>query len=75
MILIGVPTMGTIPIKVAASLFSLAKKPDMELIFTRNSLVYDARHTFRIVDSKTAELCKYMENSFLATKVAFCIQF
>lgn len=37
--------------------------------------VYDARHTFRIVDSKTAELCKYMENSFLATKVAFCIQF
>lgn len=45
MILIGVPTMGTIPIKVAASLFSLAKKPDMELIFTRNSLVYDARHT------------------------------
>lgn len=37
--------------------------------------VYDARHIFRIVDSKTAELCKYMENSFLATKVAFCIQF
>lgn len=37
--------------------------------------VYDARHTFRIVDSKTAELCKYMENSFLATKVAFCVQF
>ena len=25
--------------------------------------VYDARHTFRIVDSKTAELAKYMENS------------
>lgn len=25
--------------------------------------VYDARHTFRIVDSKTAELVKYMENS------------
>ena len=45
MILIGVPTMGTIPIKVAASLFALAKKPDVELIFTRNSLVYDARHT------------------------------
>ena len=45
MILIGVPTMGTIPIKVAASLFGLSKKPDVELIFTRNSLVYDARHT------------------------------
>lgn len=37
--------------------------------------VYDARHTFRITDSTTAELVKYMENSFLATKVAFCLQF
>lgn len=37
--------------------------------------VYDARHTFRIVDSRTAELVKYMENSFLGTKVAFCTQF
>lgn len=37
--------------------------------------VYDARHIFRIVDSKTAELVKYMENSYLATKVAFCCQF
>lgn len=37
--------------------------------------VYDCRHTFRVVDSTTAELVKYMENSFLATKVAFCTQF
>lgn len=37
--------------------------------------VYDARHTFRITDSSTAELVKYMENSFLATKVSFCLQF
>lgn len=37
--------------------------------------VYDARHTFRITDAKTAELAKYMENSFLATKVSFCTQF
>ena len=37
--------------------------------------VYDARHTFRIVDSRTAELTKYMENSFLGVKVAFCCQF
>ena len=36
---------------------------------------YDARHTFHIVDSKTAELVKYMENSWLATKVSFCVQF
>lgn len=32
---------------------------------------YDARHVFRITDSKTAEVVKYMENSWLATKVSF----
>lgn len=37
--------------------------------------VYDARHTFRIVDSTAAEMVKYMENSWLATKVSFCCQF
>lgn len=37
--------------------------------------VYDARHQFRCTDSKTAELVKYMENSWLATKVSFCTQF
>ena len=37
--------------------------------------VYDARHTFRIVDAKTAELVKYMENCWIATKVSFCNQF
>ena len=37
--------------------------------------VYDARHTFYIVDARTAELAKYMENSWLATKVSFCHQF
>ena len=37
--------------------------------------VYDARHTFRIVDSKTAELTKYMENAWLGTKVSFCNEF
>lgn len=36
---------------------------------------YDARHIFRITDSVTAELNKYMENSWLATKVSFCNQF
>lgn len=36
---------------------------------------YDARHKFYIVDSKTAELAKYMENSWIATKVSFCNQF
>lgn len=37
--------------------------------------VYDASHNFRITDSKTAELVKYMENCYLATKVSFCNQF
>lgn len=30
---------------------------------------------YYVTDAKTAELCKYMENSFLATKVAFVNQF
>lgn len=37
--------------------------------------VYDARHTFRIVDSRVAEMTKYMENAWLATKVTFCVGF
>lgn len=36
---------------------------------------YDGRHKFYIVDSKTAELVKFMENSWIATKVSFCNQF
>lgn len=36
---------------------------------------YDGRHTFRIVESKLAEIEKFMENSFLATKVSFCQAF
>lgn len=38
-------------------------------------LVYDARHRFYFVNAKTAELAKYMENSYLAMKVSFCVQF
>jgi len=36
---------------------------------------YDARHTFHITDSETAEMVKFMENSWIATKVSFCNQF
>ncbi len=36
---------------------------------------YDGRHQFRIVEPKLAELVKFMENSFLATKVSFCQSF
>lgn len=34
-----------------------------------------ASHRFVITDAKTAELAKYMENAWLATKVSFCGQF
>lgn len=51
-----------------------AKQDCIEVIQTLQNC-YDGRHTFRIVDSKTAELVKFMENSFLATKVSFCNQF
>lgn len=37
--------------------------------------VYDGRHSFRFTDARTAELAKYMENSWLAMKVSFCQQF
>ena len=37
--------------------------------------VYDGTHQFKITDAKTAELVKYMENSYLAMKVSFCQQF
>ena len=37
--------------------------------------VYDARHRFCLTDSRTAELCKYMANCLLASRVSFCVQF
>ena len=37
--------------------------------------VYDARHKFFLVDAKTAEMVKFMENAWLATKVTFCCDF
>ena len=36
---------------------------------------FDARHQFKIVESKLAEIEKFMENSYLATIVTFCNQF
>lgn len=38
-------------------------------------LVFDARHTFRFTNSRTAELVKYMENAYLANKVSFFVAF
>ena len=50
-------------------------KADCEEIIQTLLPCYDGRHTYRIVDSKTAELVKFMENSFLATKVSLCQSF
>lgn len=51
------------------------EKEDCRKVIQLLQDVYDGRHQFRIVDSTTAELAKYMENSYLATKVSFCNQF
>ena len=37
--------------------------------------VFTSELIINIVDAKTAELAKYMENAFYATKVIFCNQF
>jgi UDPglucose 6-dehydrogenase len=37
--------------------------------------VYNSDVCYYFSNAKTAELCKYMENSFLATKVIFCNEF
>ena len=51
------------------------RKEDCITVVQLLQACYDARHTFRIVDARTAELVKYMENAWLATKVSFVQQF
>jgi UDPglucose 6-dehydrogenase len=51
------------------------KKLDCEEVIQVLLPCYDGRHSFRIVEPKIAELAKFMENSFLSTKVSFCNSF
>lgn len=51
------------------------EKEDCNAVVQLLQEVYDARHRFRITDSTTAELAKYMENCLLAARVSFCVQF
>ena len=51
------------------------EKEDSNAVVQLLQDVYDARHRFRITDSTTAELTKYMENCLLAARVSFCVQF
>jgi len=46
-----------------------------ERVFTAYRSVVKEKMKFVLTDPTTAEVCKYMENSFLATKVAFVNQF
>ena len=50
-------------------------KEDCNAVIQLLQEVYDARHHFRVTDSTTAELTKYMENTMLAAKVSLCVQF
>ncbi len=51
------------------------RKEIMHELVLAYEYVYPSEITINIVDSKTAELAKYMENCFLATKVTFCNEF
>ena len=51
------------------------EKGDCNAVIQLLQEVYDARHRFRITDSTTAELTKYMENAMLAARVSLCVQF
>lgn len=46
-----------------------------ELITSAYACIPNVKLTYHYTSSRTAELCKYMENCFLATKVAFVNQF
>ena len=50
-------------------------KTDCDYVYQEILSCYDGNHMFRFTDSNTAELAKFMENSFLATKVSFCSSF
>lgn len=51
------------------------QKEDCHKVIQVLQNVYDARHRFIITEAKTAELAKYMENTFLAARVSLCVQF
>lgn len=50
-------------------------KDDQSKVATVYKTVYTSEISFSFVDAKTAELAKYMENAYLATKVTFCNEF
>lgn len=51
------------------------KTEDVKYVVNAYQRVYNSDVRIRIVSAKTAELAKYMENAFFATKVIFCNEF
>ena len=51
------------------------ERPATRLVADLYKTVYGAGVVIQQTDARTAELVKYMENCFLATKVAFCNEF
>jgi len=51
------------------------ERRDTMLVADLYKTVFNADFVIQQTDAKTAELTKYMENAFLATKVAFCNEF
>ena len=64
------------PLREALPFVILGGPPEVTRAFTTAwTLVTSAETRIYQTDSRTAELCKLMENSWLATKVSFCNQF
>lgn len=51
------------------------KQPYIDKVIEAYQQVYSSDVRIKIVDSRTAELAKYMENCYLAAKVIFCNEF
>lgn len=51
------------------------KQKDCDFVIEKIQRAYKGSHKFIKTDAKTAELAKFMENSWLATKVVFCNTF
>ena len=51
------------------------RKGTFDSVIEAYQSVYTSDIYINLIDSKTAELAKYMENCFLATKVTFCNEF
>jgi len=58
-----------------ASIIVGGSPDDTSIVVQYWKTVLNSNAVIRQVDAKTAEMCKYMENCFLATKVTFCNEF